>query len=177
MAKKLRNPKSGSASSSSKKSPKGSPLLRRDVFSRKKKQSPNLFHPKLSRRSEESRARARRVLSATRRNPKLSLNRAARLERVKPSTVLKYFASDFRKSSGQFRVTKGDRHTETVYLPNSQGQVVARETHSSKERSQASEFLRELGRYRRNKPNKLSKWANKTIGGIRPRNRSRGDQG
>lgn len=101
-----------------------------------------------------------------RRNPRLSLTRTAKLNKVKPSTVLKYYGSDFRKSAGQFRVSKSDRRAETVYVPNSQGQIVPRETHSSAERNDASAFLRELNRYTHGKPNNLVDWANRTIGGI-----------
>jgi len=120
----------------------------------------------LSGRSGEARDRAREVKSLMRRNLKLSLTRAAKLKKVKPSTVLKYYGSDFRKSAGHFRVSKGDRRAETVYVPDSHGQIVPRETKSSAERSEANEFLRELGRYTRNKPNNLADWKNRTIGGI-----------
>ncbi len=101
-----------------------------------------------------------------RRNPKLSLTRSAKLNKVKPSTVLKYYGSDFRKSAGQFQVSKRDRHAEIVYVPDSRGQIVPRETHSSAERNDASEFLRELNRYTHGKPNNLAGWENRTIGGI-----------
>lgn len=120
----------------------------------------------LSGRSDAARDRARQVRLAMRHNPELSLARAAKLKKVKPSTVLKYYGSDFRKSAGQFQVSKRDRHAETVYVPDSKGQIVPRGTHSSAERKDASEYMRELGRYKRGKPNNLADWTDRTIGGI-----------
>lgn len=120
----------------------------------------------LSQRSDAARDRARQVRLAMRHNPELSLARAAKLNKVKSSTVLKYYGSDFRKSAGQFQVSKRDRHAETVYVPDSMGQIVPRETQSSAERREASEFMRELGRYKRGKPNNLADWKGRTIGGI-----------
>jgi hypothetical protein len=121
---------------------------------------------RLPKRSQAARHRARGVIAALRRNPKLSFSRAAKLKKVKPSTVRKYYSSDLRRTKGRLRATKSDRRTETVYLPDSQGQIVPRETHSSAERSQASDFLRDLGRYQRDKPNNLADWKDRTIGGI-----------
>src|SRR5690242_1027762 len=108
MANKLRNTKSGSKSFSSKKPPKRRSLVQRRNYARPKNQPPNLSRRKLPSRSQEARDRALHVLAAMRRNPKLSLSRAAGGQKVKPSTVLKYFGSDLRKSAGQFGVTKRD---------------------------------------------------------------------
>jgi hypothetical protein len=135
-------------------------------FRKAGRHSSNLAGEALSARSDAARDRARQVRLAMRHNPELSLSRAARLKKVKPSTVLKYYGSDFRKSAGQFQVSKGDRRAETVYVPDSHGQIVPRETKSSAERSEASEFLRELNRYTHGKPNNLADWKNRTIGGI-----------
>ena len=101
-----------------------------------------------------------------RRDPKLSLSHASALEGVKPRTVLKYFPSSFTKSGGRFHVRQSDRHSATLYLPNEQGEIVPRETRSSKERKAANAFLQELTRWQRGKPNKLSDWENREIGGI-----------
>jgi hypothetical protein len=170
MAKKLRNTKSGSGSSSPKRLSRSAPLVRQGKSAssknRSKNQEASLSRQTLSRRSQTARDRALHVIASMRRDSTLSLSRAARLKEVKSSTVLKYFRSDFKKSAGKFRVTKRDRHPETLYVPNSQGQIVPRQTHSSKERRQASEFLRDLARYRRNEPNNLPEWKNRTIGGI-----------
>ena len=121
---------------------------------------------RLPKRSQDARDRARSVIAAMRRNPRLSLSRLAKLKKVKPGTVQKYYSADLRRTKGRVRATKSDRRKETVYVPDSQGQIVSRETHSSAERSEASNFLRELGRYQRGKPNSLADWKDRTIGGI-----------
>jgi hypothetical protein len=106
------------------------------------------------------------VLSAMRRDPKLSLTRAAKLEGIKSSTVKKYFPSALRVSNGKFRVTKGDRYSQTLYVPDSQGNSVPVNTTSSKQRKELSNYLRDLGRYLRGDRNALAQWQGKEIGGI-----------
>jgi hypothetical protein len=100
----------------------------------------------LSARSNAARDRALHVLAEMRNDPSLLLGRAARLHGVKPSTVKKYLGSALNKVRGRVRVTKSDRFSVTLFIPDVQGKSVAIRTHSSKERSEASEYLRDLGR-------------------------------
>src|SRR5262249_8193678 len=120
----------------------------------------------LPKRSQLARDRALHVLSAMRRDPKLSLSRAAKMQGVKTATVWRYFSSDFRKSNGKFRITKGDRHSATLYVPDPYGNSVSVKTRSSREREQISQYLRDLGRYLRGNPDALSKWHGKKIAGV-----------
>jgi len=126
----------------------------------------NPFVASLSERSQSARDRSIHVLAAMRRDPKLSLARAAKMEGVKPETVRKYFRSALKKANGKIRATKGDRYTATLYIPDAHGNSVPVETHSSKERKQISRYLRDLGRYLRGDRNALSKWRGKKIAGV-----------
>jgi len=121
----------------------------------------------LSERSYAARDRALHVLAAMRRNPKLSLSRAAKLEGVKQETVKKYFPSALKESRGQFRATKIDRFAATLYVPGVHGNPVPLPTRSSKERKQASAYLRDLGRHLRGDRNALAKWHGKKIAGVK----------
>lgn len=96
----------------------------------------------------------------------LSLTAAAKLQRIKPATVLKYLPSALSKSKGRLRASKGDRYSVTLYLPDAQGNSISIRTRSSKERTEASEYLRDLGRYQRGNTGALEKWKGKTIAGI-----------
>jgi hypothetical protein len=117
-------------------------------------------------RSQLARDRALHVLSAMRHDSNLSLTGAAKLQRVKPATVLKYFPSALSKSNGKIRATKRDRYSATLYLPDAKGNSVAIRTRSSKERTEASEYLRDLGRYQRGNASALARWNGKTIAGV-----------
>lgn len=119
-----------------------------------------------SKRSQAARDRGLHVLAAMRRDPKLSLTHAAKLEGVKPATVKKYLASALKRSNGKFRATKSDRYAETLYLPDKHGNPVLVPTRSSKERKQASAYLRDLGRHLRGSKNALAKWHDKKIAGV-----------
>jgi hypothetical protein len=116
--------------------------------------------------SQSARDRALHVLSAMRRDPSLSLSRAAKLQGVKPVTVKKYFSSSLTRSHGKFRATKSDRYSATLYVPGILGNSVPVSTRSSKERTQVSRYLRDLGRYLRGDRNALSVWHGKTIAGV-----------
>lgn len=116
--------------------------------------------------SQLARDRALHVLAAMRRDTTLSLAHAAKLQGVKPATVKKYFSTALKKSNGKFRVTKGDRFAETLYVPDAQGNSVPVQTSSSKERKQISRYLRDLGRYQRGNRNALSGWHGKKIAGV-----------
>ena len=101
-----------------------------------------------------------------RRDPKLRLTTAAKLHGVKAETIHKYFPSELRKSGGQLRVRKSDRYSATIYLPDAHGNSVPLQTRSSRERKQASQYLRDLGRYLRGQKNALAKWHGKKIAGV-----------
>jgi hypothetical protein len=126
----------------------------------------NLSHASLPERSESARDGALHVVSAMRRDPKLSLTRAAKLQGVKPATVQKYLPSALELSNGKFRATKRDRYSKTLYIPDSQGNSVPVKTRSSKERTQLSNYLRDLGRYLRGDRNALARWHGREIAGI-----------
>jgi hypothetical protein len=100
-----------------------------------------------------------------RQNLALGLTHAARLQGTKADTVKKYFPSAFTKSNGKFRVTKSDRFAAILYLPDDQGNPVAFKTRSWKEREEAGEYLRDLGRALRGDPTALLKWQGKKIAG------------
>lgn len=121
---------------------------------------------KLTLRSQGARDRALHVVSAMRRDPKLRLTTAAKLHGVKAETIHKYFPSELRKSGGQLRVRKSDRYSATIYLPDAHGNSVPLQTRSSRERKQASQYLRDLGRYLRGQKNALAKWHGKKIAGV-----------
>ncbi len=120
----------------------------------------------LSERSNAARDRAFHVIAAMRRDPKLSLTPAAKLQSVKPVTVKKYIPSALKKSNGQFRATKSDRYAATLYVPDAFGNPVAVHTRSSKDREALSRYLRDLGRYLRGKRDALAPWHGKKIAGV-----------
>src|ERR1035441_3511978 len=81
----------------------------------------NLAISKLPQRSQAARDRALHVLSAMRRDPKLSLTHAAKLQGVKAGTVKKYFPSALKESHGKFEATKSDRYAATLHVPDAKG--------------------------------------------------------
>jgi hypothetical protein len=101
-----------------------------------------------------------------RRDPSLSLSHAANLQGVKPDTVKKYLPSALKKSNGKFQATKSDRYSATLYIPDAHGNSIAVKTHSSKEREQLSQYLRDLGRYLRGKRDALAPWHGKRVAGV-----------
>ncbi len=121
---------------------------------------------KLARRSQEARNRAFHVLAAMRQDARLTLSRASRLQGVKPGTVTKYFPSAFTRARGKLRVKKSDRFKVTLYLPDEHGKPVEFHTGSYKERQEAGEFLRDLGRASRGDVTALSRWRGKKIAGV-----------
>jgi len=121
---------------------------------------------RLSGRSYAARDRGLHVLAAMRDDPTLSLSHAAKLHAVKPDTVKKYFPSALKKSNGKLRATKSDRYTATLYIPDAQGNSVAIETRSWKERQEAGHYLRDLGRYSGGDRKALSKWRGRKIAGV-----------
>jgi hypothetical protein len=129
---------------------------------RQRKLSPS----SLPERSQFARDRALHVLADLRRSPNLSPTHAAKLEGVRLETVRKYFPSALRKSGRFWRVTKSDRFVATLYLPDREGNPVPVHTRSSKERREASAFLRDRGRYLGGDRAALVKWQGKTIAGV-----------
>ncbi len=106
------------------------------------------------------------AIAAMRRDSKLSLSHAAKLEGVKPATIKKYFSSSLKRSKGKLRVTKSDRSSATLYVPDANGNSVPVHTRSSKDRKALSRYLRDLGRYLRGKRNALAPWRGKTVAGV-----------
>jgi hypothetical protein len=131
---------------------------------RKRAQSVKISH--LPKRSEEARDRAMHAIAAVRRDPTLSLSHAAKLQGVKPATIKKYFSSSLKRSRGKLQVTKSDRSSATLYVPDANGNAVPVHTRSSKDRKALSRYLRDLGRYLRGKRNALAPWRGKTVAGV-----------
>jgi hypothetical protein len=132
--------------------------------SRKRTPSVEVIH--LPQRSEEARDRAMHAIAAMRRDSRLSLTDAANLEGVNPATIKKYFPSSLRRSKGKLRVTKSDRVSATLYVPDAMGNPVPVDTRSSKDRKALSRYLRDLGRYLRGKRNALAPWRGKKVAGV-----------
>jgi hypothetical protein len=101
-----------------------------------------------------------------RNDPGLSPTHVARLYGVRLETIKKYFPSALKKYKGKLRATKSDRFPATLYLPDAQGNSVAIKTRSSKERQEAGEYLRDLGRSLRGDRKALLRWRGKKIAGV-----------
>jgi hypothetical protein len=68
--------------------------------------------------------------------------------------------------NGKLRVTKSDRYTQTLYIPDDQGNSIAIKTRGSRERSAAGQYLRDIGRALRGHAGALTKWRGKKIAGV-----------
>jgi hypothetical protein len=136
------------------------------VASRWRKGNRPIALSKLPKRSKAARDRALHVLAEMRNDADLVLRDAARLHGVKPTTVRKYFPSALKKVGGRIRVTKSDRFTETLFIPDALGHSVPIRTRSSKERSDAGQYLRDIGRALRGDIRALSRWHGKKIAGV-----------
>jgi hypothetical protein len=145
---------------------KRAPRKRRSKIKRAKR-TPKLSTPlaSLAKQSLAARDRSLHVIASLRNNPNLAPRRAAKQEGVKLETVKKYFPSAFKKVKGKLRVTKSDRFTETLYLPGRDGSRVPIKTRSSKQRTAAGQYLRDLGRHQRGNRAALKKWKGKSIAG------------
>jgi hypothetical protein len=139
---------------------------RRAAEQTKLKHRRKLSNAKLSQRSQSAYDRSLHVLAAMRRDPKLSLTHAAKLEGVKRETVKRYFPSALKHAHGKFRVTKSDRNIATLYIPDAHGNSTPVNTRSSKDRQALSRYLRDLGRYLRGSRNALAPWHGKQIAGV-----------
>jgi len=133
---------------------------------RRSNRKQGLSHTALPMRSQLARDRALHVVAAMRKDPRLSLARAAKLHGVKQETIKKHLSSALKKKNGKFQVTKSDRYRATLYVPDADGNSVAVNTRSSKEREQLSRYLRDLGRYLRGNREALSTWEGKKIGDL-----------
>jgi hypothetical protein len=138
----------------------------RGVAFRRRKGNRPIALSKLPKRSQAARDRALHVLADKRHDPSLSLTRAANLQGVKLETVKKYFPSALKKVNGKLQVTKSDRYTATLHIPDRNGNSVAIRTRSSKERSDAGQYLGDIGRALRGDIGALSKWRGKKIAGV-----------
>src|SRR5580700_4005306 len=116
-------------------------------------------------RSQLARDRALHALAAMRKDPNLSLTRAAKMHGVKQETIKKRFPSALKKANGKFRATKSDRYSATLYVPDVDGNSIPVKTRSSREREELSKYLRDLGRYLRGNREALVKWRGRKIGG------------
>jgi hypothetical protein len=121
---------------------------------------------RLPRRSSEARTNALHVISEMRRTPNLKLSAAARSFGVKPSVIKKYLGSSLEKVDGHWRVRKSDHFRETMYVPDARGNPVPVPTKSSKERTQVSAYLRDIGRFLRGNKSAMAKWHGKRIAGV-----------
>ena len=121
---------------------------------------------RLPERSYAARDRGLHVLAAMRRDSKLTLTRAAKLENVSYRTLKKYFGSELKKLEKRYYVTPSDRRVAYVRLPDERGNILLRKTTSSKDREQAGAFLADFNRYQRGDSTALDKWRSVRIGGF-----------
>ncbi len=122
-----------------------------------------------SKRAAETRKRALRVLSRTRRGE--SFAQAAHAVGIKPATVRKYLPNQFhQKAPGKrWTPTKSDRLTALMNILTPQGRIVV-PVRSSKERSRQGRYDIALRRWRSSKPGadaELAVFEGQTVGGHR----------
>jgi len=115
-------------------------------------------------RSQSARDRASQAVDAMLHDPRLRATRASKRYRVKVATIQKYFGATLIKVNGRFQIRTS--HSQTVYLPDEHGNPVPLHNPSHRQRKQASDYLRDVGRYLRGNKNALSKWRAKKIAGV-----------
>jgi hypothetical protein len=120
----------------------------------------------LSERSYAAHDRSLHVLAALRRDPTLTLTRAAELEGVSNRTLKKYVGPELQKVGNRYYVTRSDRRVAYVFLPDERGNTLLRKLTSSKERKQSGAYLADFNRYRRGNIIALKKWRTVKIGGF-----------
>jgi len=120
----------------------------------------------LSKRSHAARERAIHAIAASRNDPDVPLTVIAKREGTTVETIEKYFPSVVVRINGKLRVTKSDRYTQTLYIPDIQGNAIAIKTRSSRERSAAGRYLRDIGRALGGHAGALKKWRGKKIAGV-----------
>ena len=119
-------------------------------------------------RQAEIRTRAIRVLGRVRRGA--SLSRAARNERIKPTTVKKYLPRQFRQEAPgkRWKPTKYDRLTLPMNVLTPQG-IATVPVRGSRERNLLGAYNVALRKWREGKRGaeaELAKFKNKTVGGL-----------
>lgn len=115
-------------------------------------------------REQETRTRALNALAHMRRE-NVSLATAARLEHIKPNTLLRYVGSSLRrdKEGGRYRATKGDRFRRDLQIPTAQGPVTV-PIYGSKNAENISKYLNAVAHYlRTGDESKLRKFKGKSL--------------
>lgn len=118
----------------------------------------------LPERSRLARDRSDKAIRFALRNPNVPMTRVAKLHRVKVATIKDYF--ELTKVNGRLHLKMSGRYSDTVYLPDEHGNSVPLHNPSRRERKQASEYLRDVGRYLGGRKRALSKWQGKKIAGV-----------
>jgi hypothetical protein len=118
----------------------------------------------LPERSRLARDRSEKAIRFALDNPDVPMTRVAKLHRVKVATIKDYF--ELIKVNGRLRVRTSGRKSLTVYLPDQHGDPVPLDSPSRRERKQASDYLRDVGRYLGGNRTALSKWRGKRIAGV-----------
>ncbi len=130
---------------------------------KRRTRSASILSRPLPERSRRARDRVEKAVRFALQNPDVPLTRVARLHRVKVATIEDYFP--VIKVNGRLQVRWSGRSL-TVYLPDERGYPVPLHAPSRRERKQASDYLRDVGRYLRGDRNALSKWHGKKIAGV-----------
>jgi hypothetical protein len=115
-------------------------------------------------REAKVRQRALAALARMRRE-KMSLAEAARLEHIKPSTVLRHIGSAVRQDrpGGRYRATAGDKFRRDLQVPTVLGPVSV-PVHGSKSASEISQYSNAVAVYlRTGKLSQLERFKGKTI--------------
>jgi hypothetical protein len=114
--------------------------------------------------SRLARNRSEKAIRFALHNPDVPMTRVAKLHRVKVATIKDYF--ELIKVKGRLQVKNSGRYSLTVYLPDKHGYPVPLDTPSRRERRQASDYLRDVGRYLGGNRKALSKWRGRKIAGV-----------
>ena len=126
--------------------------------------SASILSRPLPERSRLARDRSEKAIRFALHNPDVPMTRVAKLHRVKIGTIEDYF--ELIKVNGHLKVKMSGRYALTVYLPDEHGYPVALDHPSRRERKQASDYLRDVGRYLGGNRKALSKWHDKKIAGV-----------
>jgi hypothetical protein len=188
MAKKVRNTKSGSSDSPSKKQSKRDKLAHRSTSPRRKHQESTRNRPsepparvrraQRKRKSSTSKQslltshrieRAEGVIADLLGNPSLSFTAATRKREVDPRWVLKHLGSKFRKdSSGRIKVKAINRRYKTLYKPTATpGASIPVVTKNKRERRLLGKWMGALNAAGRNHWSKMTKFPKgQKVGGV-----------
>jgi len=115
-------------------------------------------------REAQTRSRALHALAKMRRD-KLSLAEACRLERIKPTTLLRHVGSAVRqdKPGGRYRATAGDRFRRDLQIPTALGPTPV-PVYGSKNAREVSNYLNAIALYlRKGDVSRLERFKGKTI--------------